>query len=290
MTLRKRMIVAGVLTAAVLITKNRVVSSADWGDDHGGHQASSTWKWHGEVEDGNWVHIRNLNGAVRVENAEDGELEVLATKRVRRGTARDVRIVTNQRDGDVYVCALYNGKGQCDENGYHTTTGVSWWKKMLGKHSDVAVSFVVRLPEGVKIDANTVNGGITIDGVLSEVKASTVNGGVKATTSMGPMRISTVNGSISARVDSLGEDGGVSLSSVNGSVVAELPDKIDGQLDLSTVNGRYSTDFPVTMSGPISTKHLRATLGKGGSTIKLKTVNGSVTLRKHSAHSASPEG
>ena len=53
------------------------------------------------------------------------------------------------------------------------------------------------------------------------------------------------------------------------------------------MNGRVESDFPVKVMGKLSTRHLRGTIGTGGSTLKLVTVNGSITL--HEAEPGSTE-
>lgn len=46
------------------------------------------------------------------------------------------------------------------------------------------------------------------------------------------------------------------------------------------MNGSLHTDFPLTVSGRFDARHLHATLGAGGREIRLRTVNGSIDLRK----------
>jgi len=46
------------------------------------------------------------------------------------------------------------------------------------------------------------------------------------------------------------------------------------------VNGSISSDFPLTVSGKLSPRHIRATIGSGGRELRLHTVNGSIELRK----------
>jgi len=67
---------------------------------------------------------------------------------------------------------------------------------------------------------------------------------------------------------------------VNGSVTAGLPRRIDMNIDAETVNGRVETEFPVKISGKISTRHLRGTIGNGGPTLRVTTVNGSITIQE----------
>jgi len=102
-------------------------------------------------------------------------------------------------------------------------------------------------------------------------------------TSTGPVQATTVNGSIEANMQAL-TSGDVRLTTVNGSVSAGLPQQINANVDAETVNGRVETDFPVKITGKISTRHLRGTIGTGGPTLKLITVNGSITLHEADAH------
>ena len=142
------------------------------------------------------------------------------------------------------------------------------------------MKFVVRLPKGVKVDVNTVNGGLDVNGAQSEVEASTVNGRIEVATTSGPVNAHTVNGSVSVRMDALPGDDDLEFSTVNGSVSVEVPSNFAGELVMETVNGSLTTDFPLTISGKVNPKHIRATVGKGGRRVEMKTVNGSIELRK----------
>jgi DUF4097 and DUF4098 domain-containing protein YvlB len=142
------------------------------------------------------------------------------------------------------------------------------------------VDFEIRVPKGVKVGVWSVSGGVTVDGVTSEVRASTVNGDVDAVSTGGPVQANTVNGSIHATMGRLDGNEDLEFTTVNGSVVAEFTGDIDADIDLSTVNGRFQTDWPVTITGRIDPRHLRATLGKGGRRIRLSTTNGNLELKK----------
>lgn len=282
MNIRTRMVVSAAITVVLLVLWVRFVQPLRHHMDHGagGH---ATWEWQGDVPRGEWLHLRNLNGPVEVDSSDDGRVAVEATKHWRRGRPGDVEIVTVKEDDGMYICALYGDNSQCGSEGYHTNTNVSWLRRLLGHRNDVTVAFEVHVPRGVKVDVSTVNGPVTVDGVAAEVKATTVNGPIKAETAVGPMKATTVNGPIVARIDSLVGTGDITLTTVNGSVTAELPDRLDADLDLSTINGRFSTDYPLRVTGSVNPRHLRTTLGSGGRQIRLKTVNGSVTLRRVSA-------
>jgi DUF4097 and DUF4098 domain-containing protein YvlB len=97
-----------------------------------------------------------------------------------------------------------------------------------------------------------------------------------------------VNGSIDVRMDALTASGDVALKTVNGSITAALPARLNADLDAQTVTGRVNTDFPLQVVGRISSRHVRATIGSGGRKLSLQTVNGSIEIQDASA-GAAPE-
>lgn len=262
------------LTAAVTATLVMVplcLRAQDTSGDTG--NTGNTFDWSGSIPTGSWLRIRNLNGGIDVERSTGAEASVHGEKSWRRGDPRDVRFVVFKSGSDVTVCALWSEDDTCDESGYHS-------HGRHDDHGDVNVRFTVRLPEGVRVDAGTVNGSLDIRGAGAEVVAETVNGRIDAATSHGPVRAHTVNGSIHVRMDELPGNGDLAYSTVNGSVTAELPASLDADVEMETVNGSLSSDFPLSVSGRITPKHLRATIGQGGRRLHLETVNGSVELRK----------
>jgi hypothetical protein len=47
-----------------------------------------------------------------------------------------------------------------------------------------------------------------------------------------------------------------------------------------TLNGDLISDFPLVVSGRFGPRRLRGTIGQGGRTLELGTVNGTIRLRK----------
>jgi DUF4097 and DUF4098 domain-containing protein YvlB len=172
---------------------------------------------------------------------------------------------------DVVICAIWNDRTECDEDGYHSHNV---------RNNDVSVQFRIAVPRGVKVGVSTVNGAVGVEGATSEVEASSVNGEVEATSSGGPVTASTVNGSVTARMGRFDNDEDLNFSTVNGSVVVEFTGDLDADIELSTVNGSFHTDYPVTLNGRLDPRHLRAKLGRGGRRIRLSTVNGNVEIRR----------
>lgn len=82
--------------------------------------------------------------------------------------------------------------------------------------------------------------------------------------------------------------GDIELQTVNGTVTAVLPRSLNAVVDAETVNGRVETDFPLQITGKVSPRHVRGTIGSGGMTLKLNTVNGSVMIRRLNGTTPTP--
>jgi hypothetical protein len=248
----------------------------NWGDGEasdlfgGGREVGDSWEYRVLIKPSQQVWIRNTNGPIDVVAGESDSLFVHAEKSWRHSDPQSVQLVPVLSERGLTICAMWDAREmRCEEGGVYRLNGV--------KKNDVAVRFIVELPHKVPVEVSTVNGGLQINGVSAPVEATTVNGRIGVTTSTGPVKATTVNGSIEAIMQEL-TSGDVRLTTVNGSVMAGLPRTINANIDAETVNGRVETDFPVKISGKISTRHLRGTIGTGGATLKLVTVNGSIGL------------
>jgi hypothetical protein len=237
--------------------------------------------WSGDIAKDRWVYVRNLNGAVRIESTTGSKVEVSAVKKWRRGDPSTVKIsvqTVGTGKGDVLVCAIFKEKDECDESGYHSSGRDRSWSDWSDR-DDVSVEFVVKVPAGVRIDGSTVNGAVEIDGATREVVAHTVNGSVDARSSGGPVDAKTVNGSIRVKTSALA-DSRTNYETVNGSITVELAGDVNADFDMSTVNGSVESDYPMTIQGKFNPRRMSGTVGKGGAMVRLKTVNGSIRLRK----------
>ncbi len=242
-------------------------------------QSDNSFTWTGGIEAGRTVFARNLNGGVTTEAGSGSEVDVRAEKHWRRGDPKDVTVkVTKTARGDVLVCVIYERREtRCDEDGYSVRGGDHGWND----RNDVSVDLTIRLPKGIKLDASTVNGGLHLEGASAEVKARTVNGGIEAFSTGGPISARTVNGGIRVRAGTLGT-GPLEYETVNGSITLELPADLNADLSMSTVNGSIvSEDYPITVQGRLNRRHISGKIGKGGVEMTVKTVNGSIRLRRN---------
>jgi len=241
-------------------------------------QTTDNFKWNGKVTAGHWVRVKNLSGAITVGQASGDNVEVVATKRWRRGDPSVVRFTAQTYGEDVVICALWGENSSCNERNYQVRSDRG---DRRTRNNDVSVDFRVLVPRGVKVSVHTVNGDVSVDGVTSEVDAETVNGELDVATTGGRVNASNVNGNVRARLGRIDNEGDMRFETVNGSVIVEFNGEFGGDVDLETVNGSLNTNFEMTVSGRLDPKHLRAHIGKpGGPRLKLETVNGNVELRR----------
>ena len=240
-------------------------------------QKSDTFDWKGRLAAGKTLEVRGINGDIRVTAAKGDEAVVRATKTAKKSDVSRVQIKVEEHADGVTICAIYPGSSSdsCDDRG-----------KRKKSHSndddnDVVVDFAVEVPANVRFEGGTVNGGIDAQGLKADANVSTVNGPIVLSTA-GVGSATTVNGSVRLRIGSASWDGRLDARTVNGSVTVEMPQPADLEVEAATLNGSVSSDFPLTLQGKMSPQKFRGTIGKGGRTLHLETVNGDVSLRKAS--------
>ncbi len=152
--------------------------------------------------------------------------------------------------------------------------------KTMGK-TYYSVSYEVFVPSKIDLDLHSVNGGVTVRGVTGTITAGTTNGGLNLTDLAGKVTARTTNGGVRVQLAGSSWQGeGFDVSTVNGGVTIQVPTEYSAQLEVKTVNGGLHSDIPVTVQGQYSGKRVSATLGKGGSPVKVSTTNGGVRLNR----------
>lgn len=145
-----------------------------------------------------------------------------------------------------------------------------WW----------SASFEVFVPRQVDLDLRSQNGGIRVDGVSGHIVVETVNGGVALTGVGGDVRGRTTNGGLDITlVGTEWEGEGLDVRSTNGGVDLTIPEGYNARLEASSVNGGLRADFPVTIQGRMG-REMTLELGRGGQTLRARTTNGGVSLKR----------
>jgi DUF4097 and DUF4098 domain-containing protein YvlB len=78
----------------------------------------------------------------------------------------------------------------------------------------------------------------------------------------------------------LEKDGKYSLEALSGGLEFTVPADSGFELEAETFSGGITSDFDVTVSGKLSRRELRGVVGKGGTSVRLKTFSGSIRIKK----------
>ena len=237
-----------------------------------GHAQTVPFHWRGSVAQGRAIEVRSINGDVFAEGYDGPEVEVVANIAAESGLTTPVRVQAIESERGVTVCAVYETR---DGEARECLGGDTEQKKANGPR----VNFTVRVPHGVSVIGRTVNGTVEAQRLDSDVEAYTVNGKIYISTH-GSAQARTINGSIFASLGNPFWRKRGDFSTVNGSITLNLPACASTLVHAETINGRVSTAFRLHNSGNMTEKSLRGSIGTGVSTLKLKTVNGSIQLKK----------
>jgi Putative adhesin len=234
------------------------------------------FRWHGALAAGRTVEIKGINGRITAEGSSGREVEVEAVKRGgRRGDAEEVQIVAVTHEDGVTICALYPTPRGRPEN----TCAPGREGHSSNENNETEVDFTVRVPQGVRFAGATVNGGVRATGLTADAEARTVNGGVTVET-RGTAEAQTVNGRVDVVMGRADWSGPVHLATVNGGITVTLPASADVDVRAQTVGGDLDSDFPMIVKGRWGPRRMSGTIGKGGRTLELETVNGSIEIRR----------
>jgi len=204
------------------------------------------------------------NGGVSVKGWDRGEVFVRAKIQTWADTESEAQALTGQ-------ISIETGGGRIQAEG-PSTSGDSGW----------AVSFEVFVPHSSNLNLKTHNGGVSIADVRGQIEFEALNGGVSLKRLAGNVKGNTVNGGLSIELNGDRWDGeGLNVRTTNGGVSMAIPDNYSARLETSTVNGGMKVDFPITVQGKIE-RELSADIGSGGTTIRVTTTNGGVTIRRKS--------
>lgn len=128
----------------------------------------------------------------------------------------------------------------------------------------------------------TVSGDGRITGVGGELVAQSVTGDLEIESdALSRARLRTTNGDIDIRTG-LAEGARFDLEAINGDMRLDILDEVNAEFDIETFNGSIDNAFgpdPVRISKYAPGSELRFTQGDGDARIRIKTLNGGITIR-----------
>ncbi len=229
--------------------------------------------WTGKLSPDQIVEIKNLNGKIEAQgDSNSDQVEVTAEKSGPDADAVRVEVVPHAEG--VTICAIYPGRttGPCEP-------GEEWHSH--NNNNKARVTFTVRIPANLRFAATSINGNVTAENMGRFVRADTVNGSVRVSTKQWA-QLSSVNGSIDGQMGSADWTGTLKISTVNGSIDLKMPGDLNADVRFSSVNGHLNSDFPLTVNGNIGGHRVEGRIGRGGRSLVVETVNGSLRLKGES--------
>ena len=223
------------------------------------------------------VTVETDNGDARVRRTDADAVQVRGTKETGSAfTDLDDLTVETTRDGDhLRISADASGDSFLDLGG--------------------SISLDVGVPENIAVRAVSArNGYVTATDVAGDARLESANGEATARDVDGFVSLASASGAISARgvagldgaettngdvtVEIPAIDGDVSVSSMNGDVIAALAPDLDATVVASASNGNLNTDELPLDAGDRGKTSLRGTLGDGTHELAIETTNGNVLL------------
>jgi hypothetical protein len=248
---------------------------------------------------GGIIDLHNANGKTRVIGEDRENIRVLAIKHARaesEAAARqllgeihlEVAEISGVLEIDVEIPRKWNRHGSVDlemrvprelemkvssANGKLCLQGLRCNVHARSGNGSISLHDIVG-----DIDITTANAKVSCACTCGRLIARSSNGKIEVGEHSGSIDAITSNGLIRATLDKLSQ-AGVSLATSNGRIVLELPDRPDAEVDIRVDNGVIKNELVLGQESRESNGRLRGRLGRGGIPIKLRTSNGTISLR-----------
>jgi DUF4097 and DUF4098 domain-containing protein YvlB len=248
------------------------------------------------------ITLSTFDGAIEVRPWGRSEVQVVVERRApSREAAEDIEVEAEQNDEQIRVAVRRRRDRARD------------WT--FGGRS---ASLVVNVPASADLAARSGDGSLDVEGIAGRIDLRTGDGSIrgrrlsgelKVATGDGSIRISDADGTLRAQTGdgsinvggalsdvtvhtgdgtvTLSSSGGSaaqgewSISTGDGSVTLELPEDFNADLDARTGDGQISLDNlrVSNVMGRMAKNRLRGQLGSGGRLLRIRTGDGSITLR-----------
>jgi DUF4097 and DUF4098 domain-containing protein YvlB len=126
----------------------------------------------------------------------------------------------------------------------------------------------------------TGDGSVTLEGAHGDLDIDTGDGSVTVAGTLGAVKLHTGDGSITLHAESGSSmSGDWSVTTGDGSVSLYLPSDFGAELDAHTGDGSIRNELRLGAEGEVSKRTIRARLGSGGKTLRIRTGDGSIRLK-----------
>jgi len=234
------------------------------------------------------VKVNLMSGGITVKGY-DGK-EVVVEARLRGGKSSRKDKSNNKSEGLKLIEIATTGLTVEEEDNVVTVSA-----GQMGRAVDVSI----QVPNSTSLKLGCMqDGGIVVEQVAGEIEANNLNGPVTLTNVSGIVVAHSLNGEVRTQMDRVTPDKPMSFSTLNGDIDVTFPQNIKAKVKLETQNGAIYSDFEIGVeknAGPPSVedgrkdggkyrivfeKGVLGTINGGGPEIHFKTVNGNIHIRK----------
>jgi DUF4097 and DUF4098 domain-containing protein YvlB len=169
-------------------------------------------------------------------------------------------------------------EGIGDDVSVETVNGNVTVRDVTGRVNVEAVSGLVTVERvNGRVTASSTNQGLRISAITGDIHAEAVNGSIDMRgVESSSVSAETINGGI--LLDGALRDGGsYTLSTTNGGITLAVPAGTNAVIDASTFNGRFDTSLPLQLDARRSGSYT-FNLGTGSARIRLESFAGTIRL------------
>lgn len=149
--------------------------------------------------------------------------------------------------------------------------------------SGIEISYEIKLPRDLsKVEINSDHGDLKLSDFGGAVNVNLQRGNLEFKDLTGAVHSRLVNGDVKLSLDKSDRDGDQDISVVNGNIEAMVADGADATLEAESINGDISPDdrLGLKVEKRPAGHSASGQIGDGGPALELKTVNGSIKLKK----------
>lgn len=224
-----------------------------------GFAISKEFKQTYPLQAGGTFDLQNVNGTVEVQGWDRNEVEVQAVKTAKHKES-DLELVAIDVDAKPGMVSV--------STRYPQNEGV-----------EVAVEYVVHVPHYAHVEhLATVNGTLRVSGVDAVEDLRTVNGNIEVYEGGNAVHAHTTNGNVHLELLHTQDKAGALAETTNGSVLLAVPQDMQADLDARCLNGSFTSELPLALESSQHPRETHGKLGKGGTPIRLRTINGGIQV------------
>ena len=216
-----------------------------------------------DVHAGAPLFVETFNGAIHVRGGSDARVHVVMHKYVRAETDEDARAAMDALNVDVS----------------HDNGGLSLKAPHLRRDEiETGIAFDITMPRAADLTLLTCNGTVDVEDVRGAHKLRTTNGHISVTRGAGSVDAETTNGAVRVELLEVTPGRPLRFITTNGAVDLNLPPSLAADVEASTTNGTIHSDLPI-VANDIERTRMSGRVNGGGTELRARTTNGSITIR-----------